>query len=761
MADGADWRWPNFGLYRRLFRLAGTLKAPPVIPDKLRLDGMAADAEIDWDQRAVPTIKAGTLNDGVRIQGYLHARMRGFQMDFLRRMPLGELAEILGPGALPNDTFMRQLNLRRWAEASVAETSPEALDILQAYVDGVNQGFQSGPPAPEYRFLKVSPRPWTLEDTAVLTYTLSWQLNGIWQYKWAFDRLAAQPEAAAWLFDAIAGTPEITIVPGTGGAYQGWGAGGNGVGSNNWVVSRSRSKSGKPLLANDPHLMPMLPSIWFQVAMDAGPLTIQGVSLPGTPGVIIGQNRHIAWGVTNVNPDCMELYRIRMDDGSHYHLDGEPADLTVREEIIRVRGGADIRQTCEESHAGPVIHRERDGSRIALLWTGLAPLRTLEAVTGLNQAQNWQQFNDALQSWAVPAQNFVYADEEGNIGYVLAGEIPLHPEKSAFGCLDGNTRSTLWTEGIPWDQMPRILNPDSGYIVTANNAPVGQDFSPQFVSHDSLGYRAHRIRELLEDTPLHDVQSFSRIQLDDFSRPVQELSNLLARDPDCPASWQPYLEQVDGRAAVNRVAPTLCYLWAMEAVPEAVRLALDAPLFHDVLPGAPGTHPFAENFWGLMGERLLPAVIARFHELDRKNAFTQANARGRKAFGDAVDSWTWGRAHQTVLFHPFTQVSLTKPVFGRKPLPTPGDYFTPRQAALPVDPNLDWPRPVLFMPSFREVLTPGDMEESRFVHLTGQSGHPLDPHYDDLIAPHFDGKLHPIGEATAHTHIPSSSRAIR
>lgn len=747
-----DWRLPRFGWYRLLYGVLGPLKPEPPVPERLDIDGLEHPVEIGWNRQHVPHVKAKTVHDAVRVQGYLHARYRAFQMDFLRRMPAGELADLVGPGGLPNDLFMRRLNLKHWAAQSLENTSPAAKGVLDAYADGVNQALTKEPMPSEHRFLRAHFRPWAPEDSLILTYTLAWQLNNMWTRKWARDRLGSDPTLGPWLLDPVPGVPDITILPNTGKPRA---LGSDGIGSNNWVAGGQHTESGRPLLANDPHLMPLLPSIWYQAAIQGGPLDVVGASLPGTPGVIIGQNQHIAWGVTNVDPDCQDLFRIHMHDESHYLLDGELATLETREEILRVRGGKDVRLTVETSHAGPIIHREKDGSRIALSWTGFAPVRMIDAILDVNHAADWDQFNSALENWTVPAQNFVYADDQGHIGYVLAGLVPTHPSGPHFGCADGNTASTLAVSAIPYLDMPRLKDPKNGFIVTANNAATGDTYHPDVFSADSLGYRADRINQLLEDTPRHSVATFQQIQLDDWSRPLSELSRRLLADDALPDDWRRELAPFDGRVRVDSPAPTLLYLFAQEAVPEPVKAALAQPLFFDVEPAAPGTHPFPENFWGLMGERLVPTVLAHYDTLDRPLAFSKATERGRSAFGDRMAGWTWGKAHQVVLFHPFIQSRAVQPVYGRQGIPTPGDYFTPRQAAFPIDPELPWPRSVLFLPSYRQVLTPGHPEEGQFIHLTGQSGHPLSPHYDDLVAPHWAGQLFPLGPTVQTTRAAS------
>lgn len=733
---------------RILFGLIGKVPAAAPIPDSLFLTELSQGAEVQWTREGIPLIKAATLLDAVSVQGYLHGRLRAFQMDVSRRLPAGELAELLGQDALASDRFMRPLRLKQWALESWYHSSRTTRALLEAYACGVNQAFQSHAVAPEYRLLNTRPRPWQPTDTLTVSYLLAWQLNTIWTHKWAHDQLRCS-EAADWLLAPLQNTPDVTIIPGTGKPLRGVMDGSTGIGSNNWVVDGRHTANGQPLLANDPHLMPLLPSIWFPVSMEAADFCVTGASLAGSPGIIIGQNQHIAWGVTNVNPDCQDLYRIRMDDDVHYRLDDRIATISVENEQILVRGAKPERLRMETSHAGPIIHRERDGSRIALRWTGFQALKLFDALIGLNQAHDWQSFNQALSDWEVPAQNFVYADREGHIGYVLAGRVPLRSGPDAAGCLDGNTQTTLWQGWVAWDEMPRLFDPPEGLIATANNAPFGQAFHPLFVTQDSLGYRAGRIISRLSETPLHTAETFSAIQTDRYSAPLAELAQRLVTQPALPEDWRPHLTSFDGRATVESVAPTLLYLWALAAMPATVKHRLSQPFFDDGATDTDATLPFPTTFWDLFGERLIPSVLAYYDHLDAGRAFAEATRHGRQAFGGTIDHWNWGRAHQTSLFHPFTRVSVLRPLFGRPPIPTPGDFFSPWQAAFPVSPSLPWPRHILFMPSFRQILIPGQPEQAQIMHLTGQSGHPLDDTYDNLTAPYFEGRLVPMQGAAA------------
>lgn len=743
---GTDFHLSGFRRTSRLFRWLGILKAQPrMTKEVLVQEGLEHPVEVRWDEVGVPHINAQTMLDALFAQGYLHGRERAFQMDMSRRLPAGELAELVGESALPYDRFMRRLNLTYWAKRAPGTWSENTRQYADTYVKGVNLAFSQNPLPPEYRFLKQALRPWTVDDSNLLVYQLAWTLNTIWTAKWGYEQVQEFEQIRQWLFGPLPGTPDVTIIPGTGNPVA-WGT--IGVGSNNWVVDGAHSKNGTPILANDPHLMPQLPSIWYEMFIEGGSLQVFGASLPGAPGVVIGQNQHIAWGVTNVDPDVQDLYRIEMEpDGLTYMLDGQKTTLTLRKEILKVRGKPDQILLCYDSHAGPIIHEDQDGSKIALAWSGFQPLPMMQSILRLNRAHDWETFVTALAEWWVPAQNFVYADSAGHIGYICAGRIPTRHGGPWLGCTNGNTTNTAWTGWIDWTAMPRLLDPVQGYALTANNAVVGPDADLFIFGRYSLGHRAKRIEALLRAEPLHDRDSFAKIQMDVYSEPLDQIAHKLCQCEGLAPNWRSLLEAFDGQAASDSPAVTALYLFMLEALPGSLKNILDRPFFYDVKPGLPGTHPFPERLWSLLGERIGPLVLSLWETIDVPGAVQRASEAGQQWFGPDLTQWRWGRAHQAEGFHPFTQVKLLKPLFGRKTLPMPGDLYTPRQAAFALDPQLPWPRMVAFMPSYRQIMMVSHPEESVAVHLTGQSGHPLSHHYDNLLAPYLNGQFYPLGPA--------------
>ncbi len=724
------------------FRWLGMIRPVQKLPQEIFTEHLEGPVEITRDDVGVPHVQAESMKDALFVQGFIHGRERAFQMDLSRRLPLGQLAELLGPKVLAFDRFMRKLHISHWASEAVTAWSDNTKEYVQCYVDGINYAFSTQPLPPEYRFLKAALRPWTIEDTNAVAYQLAWSLNSIWHGKWIYDQIGeADQEIREWLFGQINVTAP-TIIPDSG-SFEPWG--GIGVGSNNWVVDGNHSVTGGPILANDPHLMPQLPSIWYEMFMEGGALHVFGASLPGAPGIVIGQNQHIAWGVTNIDPDVQDLYRIKMEsDQVHYLVDDQTESIIQREEIIHVRGQQDEKLTCYETKWGPVIHSEDPMHHIALAWTGFQPLPLAQAVLRIDRAHDWETFNTALAEWWVPAQNFVYADRAGHIGYIAAGRVPLRKDGPWQGVVDGNTQKNRWLGWIEWTEMPRIFDPESGYIVSANNPVVGDKGEVPLFGRYSLGTRARRIQELLEEVPRHSKETFRAIQLDVYSKPLDQLAERL-RETEIPSEWREILRDFHGQVTVNSPAPTVLYLFAVASVPKSVRERLFTPFFKNMQPGLPGSHPYPENWWSLMGERLIPAVLAHWQELNIKQAAKEAQGWLYQHFGTTPGHWAWGRAHKARLFHPFAEVKMLAPLFSRQMLPMPGDLYTPLQTAFALDPNLPWPRWVAFMPSYREILDLATPLESVGVHLTGQSGHPLSSHYDNLVLPYLRGEYFPLG----------------
>jgi penicillin amidase len=731
-----QYRYPGYGGRVRLMRMMGRLPDPAPLTSRT-VPGLQPPVRIGRDAWHEPVVEADSEHDLYFAQGYLHAGDRFFQMDLSRRMPAGRLAALLGPGALELDRFYRRLNVPRAAVRALAGMEDPERDALRAYADGVNAALHDGVVPPEHRLLRSDPEPWKPEDSLYAAYQLAWALNNIWALKWALASTTDDPAAQELLAGMTRDVPAVL-----GGA--GTSAGGSGIGSNNWVVGGRRTVSGAPLLANDPHLMGTLPSVWYPLRLLGPGVDVAGLSLAGAPGVIIGQNADIAWGVTNVDPDVQDVVRITPDAaGESYLTLRGPARLTSRSETIFVRGGKPESLRCWETDLGPVIRELPGGDMLVLRWNALREPPPLRAVYLLNRARDWDDFEHALAFWHAPAQHFVYGDRAGHIGYRLGGQVFRASDRPIV--LDARRDDLTLPEVMPFEERPHVLDPDDAILVTANNPPTDAAAPNRVDGAYTLGTRARRIRRCLETTAAHTAQTFAALQADVFSPPLQDFAGKLLAHPGLPDSWRGILAGFDGQVTADSVAVTHLHLLAEALLPEHTREVLLRPFFPDHPPGPPGSHPFPERFMDLVGERLVPWVTANLDRLDLPAAITAAERTGERAFGAHRAEWTWGRAHRLRLFHPFIQVPFLDPVFGRLEVGLGGDHTTPNQTAYPVGPHLPWPRQVSYLPSMRAVFDLADRQRSAVVHLTGSSGHPLSAHYDDMLPLYLENRRVPLG----------------
>jgi penicillin amidase len=497
----------------------------PQLEGTLRVPGLASAVEVRRDARGVPHLRAQSLEDLLFAQGYVTAQDRLWQMDLSRRLAQGELAEIFGERALSLDIENRTLGLRQAMERAVAELDPESRQILVAYTRGVNafmDGHRQRLPI-EFMILRYQPRPWQEIDSFSPALNMTQALSTSWRDELMRERIRKKvgPELYSDLFPDHSPLDEPVAEPlsQTGAAREpprptqplnahdadpalppraAADASSVGLGSNNWVLSGAHTRSGKPLLANDPHLGHSVPSVWYMIHLEAPGLDVSGVSLPGLPLVIIGHNQRIAWGMTNTAPDVQDLYAetFNFRDPKKYLHHGEWIAGEEREESIKVRKERDYRLTVKVTRHGPVVAHDNDRD-LALRWTALEPHALRFPFLKIDRAGNWQEFTGALRDFTGPMQNFVYADSDGNIGYYAAGWVPVRKQGDGTVPSPGDTDDHDWTGFIPFEQLPHAYNPASGIIATANGRVVPDDY-PYLITHKwEAPYRTAHIFELL------------------------------------------------------------------------------------------------------------------------------------------------------------------------------------------------------------------------------------------------------------------------
>ncbi len=562
----------------------------PLLDGTIAVGGLTAPVQVLRDAHGVPHIRAQSVADALFAQGYVTAQDRLWQMDLSRRKAEGKLSEVFGDRTLGTDIESRTMGLHLVAAKALAELSPDEQRLISAYARGVNafiNGHRDRLPF-EFIVLRYQPSPWREIDSVSVALNLATALNQTWEGDLMREHVAAkldqqlfadafpdhsaldipvaevpasirgEPKAADMrrgdevASDALAGGVLDSIATETSA----------GAGSNNWVVSGSHTKSGKPLLANDPHISHSVPSVWYMNHLEAPALDVTGVSLPGLPLVIIGHNQHIAWGATNTGPDVQDLFieSFNFRDPNKYLHNGQWVDADIRSEVIKIRHQRDYRFTVKVTRHGPIISHA--GNRdLALQWTMLGPRPVRLPFLRIDQATNWPEFTAALRDFSVPMQNFVYADTDGNIGFYAAGLVPIRKTGNGAAPVPGSTDDYDWTGYVPFDDLPHSYNPPSGIIATANGRIVPDSYPYFITARWEAPYRTARIFQLLRSGSQLTSADTLRIQADIHSEEDVWLAKQLlaaaekqpASDPDAQFALG-LLKQWDGEARADSAA---------------------------------------------------------------------------------------------------------------------------------------------------------------------------------------------------------------
>jgi penicillin G amidase len=749
---GLYWRWSRAAL--------------PKLDGHARLPGLGAEVTVRRDALGIPHILAGSTPDAVRAQGYVTAQDRLWQMDLLRRRAQGDLAEAFGEGALRADRDARTLGLGLVARETLSALPAESRALLEAYAAGVSAYIAAHRDALplEFRLLRYEPRPWQAADTIAVGKLLALDLAQGWESE-AFratvgDSLPADVQDL--LFPGV--FPDDRILFGEdrikppGAAQRTPAEDEHARGSNNWVVSGAHTATGRPLLANDPHLGLNVPSIWTAVHLTAPDLDVAGVTLPGTPGVILGRNRRVAWGCTNVHDDSADLYVEEFAGYDHYRVPGGWDTATVREERIKVRDGP----LSATSHT--VVHRVRvtrhgplveiRGRLYALRWTSLDDTPELTAFLLMDRASNWEEFQEALRQFPGPSQNFVYADVEGHIAWYSAGRLPIRRSGDGSRPYPGATDAGDWTSFVPFESLPHLVDPPSGRIVTANNRLVGADY-PFVVTRGGIGpWRAAALFRALESREGWTADDMVRLQGERLSIPHLDLARALvdaAARHRGDAVWDDAGREMtgwDGRLQADSRAAALAVA--------AFRTLGDRVIGPRVnrLASGEGLRRRTAAVHRLIRERPVAFIPAGDADWDAalRGAWQDAVAELTRTLGPDRARWRWGAMNRMAVHHPLSRFVPRLSLLLDPPVTEMGGFST--------TPNVLFisPTGTVEGPSMRFVADMADPDGIRLVNFMGQSGHPASEHYGDQFqswvkveSPHLAFTPAAVARETRHT----------
>lgn len=722
-------------LSSKLPRIDGAVRAPVAEPVRLRRDA--------W---GIAHIEAASLTDAYVALGYAMAQDRLWGLDFIRRLARGELAAVLGRRFLASDRQHRIVGIGRAAEEAVAHLPEEVRAVLEALAAGINAGMaetRTNLPV-EFDVLEYAPTPWTIADSIAAWKWRWWMLTGrLGQISLA--EAAARhlpPDLLAAFLAPEAG--DETIVPGTGAATSG--GDDSGVGSNNWVVGAGRSATGKPILATDPHNAFGHPSQWYQAQLTCPGVDAIGAFFTGTPGIYLGHNRHVAWGVTNHVASVRDLYVEEVDpaDPTRYRENGSWRSFAVEEQEIAVAGGAPERLVIRHTERGPVVNAllptldEAPEPPISLRWVGVEPSTGFEAMLALHCAGSVDDVLAALRQWPCPPLNFVFADTGGHIGYHVAGHVPRRV--AAKGYRPANDPAHAWAGVWEFDDLPALLDPAQDWVATANNPPVGDTHPYAAVGMWADGYRFRRIRERITALSRPTPDDVAAIHADAIHGRAQDLAPTLARfangsqDRALRAAGA-RLADWDGAFSTDAVAPAIFAAFWPRWLERVVRARFPARLVslvaeragfiaRQVLLGE-------RDDWFPMGTDLAAEVRAALAE---GLAFLRANV------GPRPSQWRWGKLHTVTFRHPISDTLALSALFDVGPFASSGGNGTVRAASYGLNP----PFHVTGGSTYRMVVDLADPARARATTTGGQSGHPASPHYGDQARLWAADGYHPL-----------------
>ncbi len=735
--------------------LAQQTSSSQMVSGVLRTPGLKLPVEVLRDRWGVAHIYAKNQHDLFFAQGFVASSDRLFQMELWKRSGQGRLAEVLGPTALLRDVNARLLRYRGDMKAEYGSYSPDTKEILEAFTEGINAYISSraGNLPIEFQIAGLKPERWKPEDCLNRMAAFSMTGNSWDELEHAQAIAAVGTEKASQLFDF---DPAVTLDPAAGIDFAGLSPAqlrnlvGSDTriefptylleGSNNWTVAGSLTKTGKPLLANDPHRVIAEPSLRYIVHLVAPGWDVIGAGEPGLPGVALGHNQHIAWGFTIFGLDQQDLYleELNPSDPTQYKSEHGWEKMRIEKETFAIRGGPDATIDLKFTRHGPVLWS--DGKRaLALRWVGAEPgTAGYLGSLAVDRAQNWQEFEAAMPRWKVPSENVVYADIDGNIGEHSVGLAPLRKNWTGLLPVPG-TGAFEWSGFVPTPELPHSFNPKAGFIASANHKMIPDNYPYKVGYQWAPAFRIQRITDVLsgarDSGHKLDSEDLGKLQGDVVSLPAKQLVDLLRKAVgNSPDSSAQLLLQWDDVVTRESASAALYEIWLGETTRSVI---------HKVAP---------KSLWSLLDSEWTPATLLRVLSTPQTFGMTAAegdqilldslkNATAKLIELEGTDSskWAWGRLHVVKFRHPLDRASESGASFDLGPVPRPGDSYTVNATDY-FDDSFDQ----VSGASYREILDTSDWDQSLAVNTPGQSGEPGSKHYSDLLPLWDQGQYFPL-----------------
>ena len=747
----------------------------PQYEGEIVVKGISGKVDVYRDSLGVPYVVAENETDGAFALGYLHGQERMFQMDLVRRAGAGRLSEILGPDALIYDKMLRTVGIKKTSQRIIKVLKPEVLKLLKSYSAGVNQYLKDskGKYPVEFDILDYDPYKWEPEDCVIISRMMAWELNISWWTDISFTHLVqklGEEKVKQVLPDWEENAPYV--IPSETKSYPKLGTGlieidkdlrkilginGTHLGSNNWVVDGSLSVSGKPVIANDPHLAYSAPGRWYAAVIRAGDWNVEGVTISGIPAVVIGKNQNISWALTNIMLDDTDFYIEKLDSsGTKYLLNNSWKDLNISEETIEVKDSLDVKLKIRSTHRGPLISdihpysflypdKSLQRTAISMKWVGMETTEEVNSFYLLNRANNWKEFKEAVGYFSVPGQNFVYADKDGNIGYVFGGKLPKRESTSPTFVFDGTTDKYDWKSYVERPEIPDLFNPSQKFIATANNKTL-KNFKYHVSNLWEPSSRIERITGLLTGKQKYSVPDFMKYQMDQVSPYakmitqyiISAFNNVKATDENLSLTLE-LLNDWDYEMNEFSQVPAIYSVFYKYLLKNIFYDELGDDLYNQFIfvSNVPyrsiekmmkdKSHPWFNNTETPQNED---------RDFIIRKSLVDALSELEKIFGKEIKEWQWGKLHTVTHKHTFSgQFSLLDKYIDIGPFPVGGDGTTLFNTEYPFyDDNKNNHKPFddVLGPSMRYIFDFAEPDLFYLILTTGESGNVMSDHYKDM-----------------------------